>query len=446
MIASGSILDTATLGEDEPNAKYFTGPIWPAFKNFTTDGAAADNACYAVLTDTGEPPVIDWTAYNDLAALNNTSPSGNFTFITTDLGGNTGLPHSGELVDLDSGSPTGVTLFVAGGEFDGANHVTQFTGSPSGDAATVFSGIDGLDVGANFDATGTISYGGTGGPDIVLSFSGMDPAQVYTLVTFGHRNDYTDRVSGHTLSDVDAFTNESSTGTIHNNTSGLEDPLFDGPSDGSTILPSDNDSGWMVRYINIEPGSDGDMTLTIADAGVDYNGTADRGRYINAVMLQAGEVVAGPVVAISGTPLDPFNSEPGVASAEQSYTVSGSNLTDDITVTAPADFEISTTSGSGFGPSLVLSQSGGSVPATPIYVHFLRATEGISSGDISHTSGGATTQLVAVSGEAATPSATVWTAYNDLAWGSGQLEGNITKITSPVGGSGNSQQWRPGAA
>ncbi len=30
----------------------------------------------------------------------------------------------------------------------------------------------------------------------------------------------------------------------------------------------------------------------------------------------------------------------------------------------------------------------------------------------------------------------VVTSYNDLAWGTGQLETNITKITSPNGGSG----------
>ncbi|WP_447964756.1 PKD domain-containing protein [Nitrospira sp. Ecomares 2.1] len=34
------------------------------------------------------------------------------------------------------------------------------------------------------------------------------------------------------------------------------------------------------------------------------------------------------------------------------------------------------------------------------------------------------------------PQGTGFTAYNDLAWGSGQLETNITKFTSPVGGSG----------
>ena len=41
--------------------------------------------------------------------------------------------------------------------------------------------------------------------------------------------------------------------------------------------------------------------------------------------------------------------------------------------------------------------------ATDIYVRFSRATEGTSSGDITHTSTGATTQNVAVSGTAAVP-------------------------------------------
>ncbi len=107
-----------------------------------------------------------------------------------------------------------------------------------------------------------------------------------------------------------------------------------------------------------------------------------------------------PTITITGTPLSSFSSEPGTPSAEQSYTVSGSNLTDDITINAPTDFEISTTSGSGFGSSLGLTQSGGSVPATDIYVRFNRATEGTSSGDVTHTSSGATTQNVAVSGTA----------------------------------------------
>jgi hypothetical protein len=43
---------------------------------------------------------------------------------------------------------------------------------------------------------------------------------------------------------------------------------------------------------------------------------------------------------------------------------------------------------------------------------------------------------VGVMGSGSMASAEDFTAYNDLAWGTGQLETNITKITSPVGGSG----------
>ena len=108
-----------------------------------------------------------------------------------------------------------------------------------------------------------------------------------------------------------------------------------------------------------------------------------------------------PRITIAGTPLSAFSTTPGNPSVEQTYMVSGSNLTDDITISAPSDFQISLSSGSGFGSSLTLLQTDGSVAATPIYVHFYRASEGTSSGNITHTSTGATTRNVAVSGTAA---------------------------------------------
>ncbi|MBC7250950.1 MAG: metallophosphoesterase [Anaerolineae bacterium] len=108
-----------------------------------------------------------------------------------------------------------------------------------------------------------------------------------------------------------------------------------------------------------------------------------------------------PVITILGTPLSPFSSEPGTPSDEQSYTVSGSNLTGDIVITAPSDFEISLTSGSDFASSLTLPQTEGSAAETTIYVRFNRATAGTSSGNITHTSDGAATRNVAVSGTAA---------------------------------------------
>jgi len=89
------------------------------------------------------------------------------------------------------------------------------------------------------------------------------------------------------------------------------------------------------------------------------------------------------------------------ASSEQSYSVSGSNLTDNIIITPPVGFEISLTSGSGFisNPSTItLYHSGGSVSSTPIFVRFLPTTSGSYSGNITHASSGATTQNVAVAG------------------------------------------------
>ncbi len=133
----------------------------------------------------------------------------------------------------------------------------------------------------------------------------------------------------------------------------------------------------------------------------------------------------GPTITVSGDPLDPFSSAPGVPSAEQSYTVTGSELTADILVAAPEGFEVSATSGSGFGATATLPPVGGTV-----YVRFNRATPGTSAGDIAHSSAGATARTVAVSGTAIAP-LTSWIAYNDLAWASGQPETNITKYTIP---------------
>lgn len=87
-------------------------------------------------------------------------------------------------------------------------------------------------------------------------------------------------------------------------------------------------------------------------------------------------------------------------SAEQTFTIEGSNLTNDITLTAPTDFEISTTSSTGFGTSINLTQSSGTVSTTTIYT---RLNSGLSintySGNIIATSTGATTQNISLDGE-----------------------------------------------
>ena len=55
VVATGSIPDTDLLAADVPNSKYFTGPIWPAFKNYSGTGGAADNAVAEIILATPTP-------------------------------------------------------------------------------------------------------------------------------------------------------------------------------------------------------------------------------------------------------------------------------------------------------------------------------------------------------------------------------------------------------
>ena len=74
-------------------------------------------------------------------------------------------------------------------------------------------------------------------------------------------------------------------------------------------------------------------------------------------------------------------------------------LTSNITVTAPTNFEVSLTSGSGFGPSVSISPASGTVASTEV---FIRLASGLAinsyNGDIAVSSSPAAEQLVAVSG------------------------------------------------
>lgn len=109
-----------------------------------------------------------------------------------------------------------------------------------------------------------------------------------------------------------------------------------------------------------------------------------------------------PTITVSTSTLADFgNTCSSVATPEKTYTVSGTNLTDNIIITPPQYFEISLTSGSGFVGStgnLTLTPSSGTVTSTTIYARFLPIGTGAKSGNISHTSTGATTKNVAVSG------------------------------------------------
>lgn len=111
-----------------------------------------------------------------------------------------------------------------------------------------------------------------------------------------------------------------------------------------------------------------------------------------------------PTISASGSvgSLDYF--EGSGPSAEDSFLVSGINLTADITVTAPTNFEVSLTSGSGFGASVLLSQTAGTVNPTTVYIRLSAGlTANSYNGDVMLTSTGATDEMVNVAGIVSPP-------------------------------------------
>jgi hypothetical protein len=118
----------------------------------------------------------------------------------------------------------------------------------------------------------------------------------------------------------------------------------------------------------------------------------------------SSSAVAGATVFSNLASIAFPNTTVSTSSAEQILDVSALNLTgSSFTVTAPADFEVSLTSGSGFGISVPVTPSSGTVPNTSVYVRFSPGTAGLKSGNIVIAGSGATSKNVAVTGTGISP-------------------------------------------
>lgn len=213
-----------------------------------------------------------FTAYNDLAWGTGQLET-NITKFTSPVGGS-GLPDTGLLKDFTSGLDTGVTLTVTGGHFLGAAQAVQGANPTTGDAFTIFDG--------KVSGQGVLSYIDDVNNSLVLTFTGLTPSKRYDLSFFAHRNaNGWDRASLVTISGQEAFTNISS--VANDNPSEPGGVIFSGPTDTSTRLPADNDNGYVARWSDVSPGSDGIVVLTIS---FDGNGASQyTGKYGSAVRL-----------------------------------------------------------------------------------------------------------------------------------------------------------------
>ena len=180
-------------------------------------------------------------------------------------------------------------------------------------------------------------------------------------------------------------------------------------NDGSSAF-SDPTTGTLISQ-----GTTIDNTYT-SSTNLDYMGcywqgstTANQTAFFDNISV----TVAGggtPTVTVNPATLTGFSYVFGSGpSSEKTFTVQGSNLTADINITVPTSpaqhYEISKTSGGTFSSSLILTQSGGTVSETTIYV---RLKAGLSAGDynnetITVSSTGATSKTVTCSGTVCKP-------------------------------------------
>ncbi len=104
-----------------------------------------------------------------------------------------------------------------------------------------------------------------------------------------------------------------------------------------------------------------------------------------------------PSITLTGS-ISIFNSCATKESTAQSFTVNGSNLLTNVTVSAPVGFELSTSASGSYTNSLVLNITSGTLSNTTIFIRLNTAITGNLSGNIVASSTGASDQSISVTG------------------------------------------------
>lgn len=172
-----------------------------------------------------------------------------------------------------------------------------------------------------------------------------------------------------------------------------------------TIIPNISPSG--ITKIEERSNATGAIVSTKTSANGIWGTTSTvnpGGGMDNVLVLNLDQ---NPTITASPTVLNGFSYIFGFGpSAIQNFVVSGSNLSSAISLTAPADFELSLFGGAAFvgNATLTLPQVEGVVAGTTIYVR-MKAGRAINSytGNVQLTSSGAVSKTVALSGQVSAP-------------------------------------------
>ncbi len=302
---------------------------------------------------------------------------------------------------LDFETPGGYTTSMAE-QTDGSND--YFTRTNGTDISAIYNSPQGLYFFAaqDLDADGMSSPATLSIDDINISgYTNLELRVYLAEDDDGLNEDWDASDYLHIDYDIDNSGTFSNGVWVENDGSGFNsapyiDTDYDGDGDGAEITDT------FTQFTKNITG-----TGSLLDIKITFGGLTSSDEDIAIDHIEIWGIAAGPTITVSPSSLTGFTYVEGSGpSAEQSFTVEGSNLTDDITVTPPANWEISTTSGGPYQTSAItLTQSGGTVASTTIYT---RMVAGLSqagspySGNISCTTpdgnGGTVTENVAVDG------------------------------------------------
>jgi hypothetical protein len=145
------------------------------------------------------------------------------------------------------------------------------------------------------------------------------------------------------------------------------------------------------------------ITAAVLATDITSSGTASvtvlNGAAVSNTQTFTIDVAGAPVMTLSTNSLTAMTTVTGTTSAVRTYTISGSNLTADVIVTAPTNFEISS-NGTTYAGTLTLTRTGNVLVGQPITISARvksSAPAGIYSESITHTTTGGTSKSVAVS-------------------------------------------------
>ncbi|MFD2936015.1 endonuclease/exonuclease/phosphatase family protein [Spirosoma flavum] len=280
----------------------------------------------------------------------------------------------------------------------------NFEGSPGSLTAAVASNITAGNAAFGTAVTSTTYVAGNGGgraytgtgwnvpslnADKYIQVN-LSPAASYTMsiaqLTFDEQRSGTGPTTWALRSSLDNFATFTDLNTTPTSTTS---PTSNGSFTTRTVSFSANTS-----FQNLSTP----VTLRIYGYGASGSGGTWRFDNITLSGVVAPINSTAPLISISPAALANFATVSGTPSSAKSYTVSGLNLTADITITTPTGYEVSKDNGGSYAGTQTLTQSGGVVASTTISVRLTGAGSGTVSGNVANESAGATAQNVTVSG------------------------------------------------